>query len=86
MQKYQINIPHFYQLEYCENGKKMYLEIDFRENFIELTMDLIERWEPPFEDETITDFDKKRILKNIYKYFIKKRKWGESTNITISLL
>ena len=29
MNKFKINIPHFYYLEYVENEKKMYLDIDF---------------------------------------------------------
>lgn len=81
---YEISIPHFYCLEYKENNRKMFLEIDFREPFIDLTMSLIQHWEPPFENEEITEKDKKHILQNIYNYFIFDRKWGDCTNISIT--
>lgn len=81
---YEISIPHFYCLEYCEHNKKMFIEIDFRETFIDLDPSLIKHWEPPFEKEVISDEDKKRILINLYNYFIYKRKWGDDVDITIS--
>ena len=81
---YEISIPHFYSLEYKEKDRKMLLEIDFREPFIELTTSLIQHWEPPFANEEITEQDKKCILQNIYNYFVFDRKWGECTNISIT--
>lgn len=71
MNSYEIKIPHFYYLEYCEDNKIMRLDIDFRDPVIYLNTELIKSWLPPFEDVQITLEDKKRILKNIYNELLK---------------
>ena len=70
MNNFKINIPHFYCLEYVENGKKMYLDIDFREPKILIGKSLIKKWESPYEHIEITEEDRNRIyfyLKDIHK-------------------
>ena len=66
----RIKIPHFWCLEYYEGDKKMTVEIDFRDPVLYLNTKLITRWDEPFEKETITDEEKKRIIRNI-KYELK---------------
>ena len=66
----RIKIPHFWCLEYYEGDKKMTVDIDFRDPVLYLNTKLITRWDEPFEKETITDEEKKRIIRNI-KYELK---------------
>ncbi len=61
----RIKIPHFWCLEYYEGDKKMTVDIDFRDPVLYLNTKLITRWDEPFEKETITDEEKKRIVRNI---------------------
>lgn len=70
---FEIDVPHFYCLEYYRDGKKMVVDIDFRDPVIVLDTDLIERWEKPFEKELIDADEKKRIITDIYNYFIEER-------------
>ncbi len=67
-----INISHFYSLDYVENGKRLILEIDFREPVIYLSLDLIRGYESPYDNEIISLEEKHRIINNIYTY-LKKR-------------
>lgn len=69
--KYKISIPHFYCMEYVEGNHKMTIEIDFRESQVFLSSDLIQNWDKPYEKETISFKDKKRIINNIYQYLLK---------------
>lgn len=62
---YRIAIPHFWCLEYYEGNKKMTVDIDFRDPIICLNAKLISCWDAPFENEIITDDEKRRIIKNI---------------------
>ena len=48
----------------------MTVDIDFRDPVLYLNTKLITRWDEPFEKETITDEEKKRIIRNI-KYELK---------------
>lgn len=68
---YKIAIPHFWCLEYYEGVKKMTVDIDFRDVNLYLNTKLITCWDAPFEKETITNEDKKRIIKNIADELIK---------------
>ena len=43
----------------------MTVDIDFRDPVLYLNTKLITRWDEPFEKETITDEEKKRIVRNI---------------------
>ncbi|HIV53843.1 MAG TPA: hypothetical protein H9748_10330 [Candidatus Mediterraneibacter norwichensis] len=72
MNKFKINIPHFYYLEYVENEKKMYLDIDFRESRILIGKSLIKKWESPYEHIEITEEDRNRIYFNIKNYLLKR--------------
>ena len=67
---YNISIPHFYCLEYYEKDRKMVLDIDFRDSIIYLESTLVKNWEAPFNNEPITEKEKKRIIRNIYDYLI----------------
>lgn len=69
--EYKIRIPHFYCLEYYEGNKKMVLDIDFREKQIVLSRDMIKNWENPYENITLQDKEKRRILENIRNYLLK---------------
>jgi len=68
---YKINIPHFYCLEYYERGKVIKLDIDFREPRIYLSTELVNKWEPPYENVTISEFEKERIIFNVSNYLKK---------------
>lgn len=68
---YKIEVPHFYCLEYYEDMRKMTIEIDFREEKIFLSANMIEKWEKPYDKEIIGKADKKRIINNIYDCLLK---------------
>lgn len=68
---YKIEIPHFYCLEYYEDMHKMIIEIDFRDEKIFLSTKMIEKWEKPFDKESISEEDKKHIIRNIYTCLLK---------------
>ncbi len=70
--EYSIKIPHFYCLEYCEGDKKMYVEMDFREDYFFLETRLINHWEKPHENIKIDHNDKKQILLNIREFLLTK--------------
>jgi hypothetical protein len=70
---YEIRIPHFYCLEYRESGRKMLLEIDFRDSVIYLDDILTMAWEEPFADEKIESAEKRRILDRVYDYLVRQR-------------
>lgn len=69
---YEIAVPHFYCLEYYEGGKKMIVEMDFREDYFFLGPQLITHWEEPYEDIIIEMEEKKRILLNIREFLLTK--------------
>ena len=70
---YEIRIPHFYCLEYRESGRKMLLEIDFRDSVIYLDDILTMAWEAPFADKKIESAEKRRILDHVYDYLVRQR-------------
>jgi len=70
---YEIRIPHFYCLEYQENGRTIMLEIDFRDPVLYLDDELVTQWEPPYDGEKIAVAEKKRILANVYDYLVRQR-------------
>lgn len=69
---YSINVPHFYCIEYCEDDKKMIVEIDFREDYFYLSPQLITYWEEPYDKIKIESEEKKRILFNIREFLLTK--------------
>ena len=70
---YEIRIPHFYCLEYQEQGRVMLLEIDFRDPVIYLNRALVTGWQPPYHQLTIAPTDKASILSNVYDYLARQR-------------
>lgn len=70
---YEIRIPHFYCLEYEEQGHLMLLEIDFRDQVIYLDKTLVTRWQPPNHEMELVPGEKARILNNIYDYLVRQR-------------
>jgi len=76
MNGYQIQIPHFYCLEYTDGSKTMTVDIDFRDPVIYLSTSLIVAWNPPHDTETITELSKQRIITNIRNYLVNDRGFG----------
>jgi hypothetical protein len=70
---YEIRIPHFYCLEYQEQGRIMVLEIDFRDPVLYLDRTLVSGWQPPDHDLEISPVDKIRIISNVYDYLVRQR-------------
>ena len=70
---FEINIPHFYCLEYREGDRLLIVEIDFRDSVIYLDDTLPLIWEGPNAAETIGPRERRRILDNIYDYLMKER-------------
>lgn len=73
MERYKdwdIEIPHFYCMEYYEGNRKMVIEMDFRDPIYRLNPRMIEHWEPPYYDAEITEKDKSRILQNIRQFLL----------------
>lgn len=75
----KISIPHFYCLEYREGGKKLIVDIDFREPKIFLGKGLIKAWAPPYQEEKISKKKKEEIYRNIKKYLLER--YGEENII-----
>ena len=73
--EYSIDVPHFYCLEYREGDKKMFVEVDFRERFFDLSLKLITHWEKPYDNIEIGIDEKKRILLNIRDWLLTERSW-----------
>lgn len=83
MQKnYEINIPHFYCLDYYEGRKKMTLDIDFRDSIIYLNKELIDKWDSPYDVEVINTDKKLEIINNIYLYLSETRGF---TNVKLEI-
>lgn len=66
--KYNVKINHFYCLEYSENDHVMNVEIDFRDPIPVLSIKTIESWNPPYDNEEISESKKQIIFENIYGY------------------
>ena len=69
-----IKVPHFYSFEYFEGDKKMFIELDFRDRILYLTPTMITKWEKPFDDLEISPEEKLRILNNIRKCLLERRR------------
>jgi hypothetical protein len=70
---YEIRIPHFYCLEYEEQGRVMMLELDFRDPVLYLDRTLVTEWQPPDHELEIDPADKARIISNVYAYLVQQR-------------
>lgn len=64
--KFRVNVPKFSCVEYTENDHKLLLDIDAREDVVNLYYDLISHWEEPYAQEIIPPEEKEQILTNIY--------------------
>lgn len=69
--KFKVEIDHFYSLKYSEGDYTMDVEIDFREPVPCLSINVINFWNPPHENEMLVREKKEEILKNIYDFLIK---------------
>lgn len=72
MKYFQIRILNHTTLEYREIIRKIKIEIDFREPYIELERDMIKFWEPPFKNVKLNDLDKDRIYNRVKDFLINK--------------
>ena len=69
---YSIKVPHFFCLEYHEHDKRMFVELDFREDLFFLSPQIITHWESPYEEVKIEMAEKRRILMNIREFLLTK--------------
>lgn len=69
---FEIDVPHFYCLEYYRDGKKVIVEADFRDPVTIFSTDMVKHWEKPHEKEIIDEDDKKRIITDIYNFFVER--------------
>ena len=65
---YQVNIKHFYMVEYIENDKIMKVEVDLREEVVQIAILCIRGWDSPNENITISKRHKNKIAKRIKSY------------------
>lgn len=65
---YQVNIKHFYMIEYSEDGKVMDVEVDLREPIVQIGIICIDHWAPPNEEIVLSQQEKYNIAKNIKEY------------------
>lgn len=72
MENIEIDISHFYCLEYREGNKVLNVEIDFRERELIFGKSLIKKWEPPYSEEDITSSHKDKIYATILNYLEKR--------------
>jgi hypothetical protein len=71
----QIDIPSAFHLEYREGDHVMKVEMDFRDEFPVLSHLAIRAWEPPFNDEPVSEARKREIMEKIISYLDKARKF-----------
>lgn len=69
---YKIKLSHFGSIEYFENGKSMQIDIDLREQVLEICLLCIQHWNSPFEDIDISQEEKYRIAQNVKNCLEKK--------------
>ena len=70
---YDVKIIHFYMVEYKKNGKKMNIEIDLREEIIQIGIVCICKWEPPFDNEELDIEERYNIARDIKLYLENKK-------------
>lgn len=71
---YQVNITHFYEIEYIENDKLMRIEVDLREDIVQIGIICINNWEPPNEKTELSLAEKQKIALNVKTYLEQQRK------------
>ncbi len=70
---FHIHINHFYSFEYYEDGKKMVIDLDFRDRILYLDTDLIKSWEKPYDGLEISYEEKLKILVKIRECLLERR-------------
>ena len=70
MSAFNIEITHFYEFEYSECNRKITLEADFREPFLELSKSQIQKWDD--SNDVIDENERNHIYNNIVTYFKEK--------------
>ncbi len=65
---YQVNIKHFYMIEYIEDGKVMDVEVDLREPIVQIGIICINNWNFPNENIVLSQQKKYNIAQNIKEY------------------
>ncbi len=70
---YQVNIKHFYMVEYIEDGKTMNVEVDLRETIVQIGIICIKHWNAPNENIVLSHQEKCDIAQNIKTYLETKK-------------
>lgn len=65
---YQVNIKHFYMIEYIEAGRVMNVEVDLREPIVQIGLICINKWNPPYDVTVLSKQEKYLIAQNIKEY------------------
>ncbi len=65
---YQVNIKHFYMIEYIEDVKVMNVEVDLREKIVQIGIICINNWNAPNEKVVLSQQEKYNIAHNIKDY------------------
>lgn len=69
---YKFNAPHFYYLDYTENGRHMFIDLDLRDPVLCISKNLITHWQPPY-DTIVIDEKTKAIIYERLKEHLKSR-------------
>ena len=85
MDDYKISSPHFYCIKYDDfyENKTLFLEIDLRDKYKVLSKNFIKNWEPPFQNEIISEEKKNTIINNVTNYLI--NRFGKRNIINLDL-
>ena len=70
---YQVNIKHFYMIEYIEDGRVMNVEVDLREPIVQIGIICINNWNSPNESIVLSKQEKYNIAQNIKEYLETKK-------------
>lgn len=70
--RWKFNAPHFYCLDYTENGRHMIIDLDLRDPVLCISKNLITHWEPPY-DAIVIDEKTKEIIYERLKEHLKSR-------------
>ena len=70
---YQVNIKHFYMVEYIEDGKTMNVEVDLRESIVQIGIICINHWNSPNDNIVLSHQEKCDIAQNIKTYLETKK-------------
>jgi hypothetical protein len=73
---YSIHIPSAFFIEYRESDHVMKIDIDLRDTIPVLSHSAISSWEPPHENELISDEKRRQILGAVVNYLHDDRKFS----------